>query len=189
MLHSRNFFTILREASFIKGQARRKVIFILTIFFALGFAIFSFSQIQAFIFKKQIKIREENIQKQIQNIEKDYKNDIYGAETPEKTYQLFLEALQNKDIDLASKYFILEKQEEYKKLLTQIENNGQWEEMMDDLMLSKNQQGKYQDKETYMIEIINDKNESVSTIIFKIPIIKFGTDIKKPSNIWKIFNF
>ena len=170
-------------------MSHSKFIIILTILFVLGFVIFFFPQIQASIFKKQIKMGEGSIQKQIQNLEKSYKNDIYGAETPEKTYQLFLGALKNKDINLASKYFILEKQEEYKKLLTQIEKNGQWEEMMNDLLLSKNQQGKYQDEETYAIEVINNKNESVSTIVFKIPIIKFGTDAKKPSNIWKIVSF
>lgn len=167
----------------------KKAFLILTILFVLVFVFFFFSQFQAFIFKKQIKIREEIIKKQIQNLERDYKNDIYGAETPEKTYQLFLEALKNKDVDLASKYFILEKQEEYKKLLIQIENNTQWEEMMSDLLLSENQLGKYQDKETYVIEVVNRKNESVSTIVLKIPIIKFGTDTRKPSNIWKIVNF
>ena len=167
----------------------KKFLIVLILSFCLGFIIFGFSKIQTFVFKKQIKMREESIQKQTQNLEESYKNDIYGAETPEKTYRLFLEALKNKDIDLASKYFILEKQEEYKKLLIQIDKNGQWEEMMHDLLLLKNQKGGYQDEETYIIEVVNDKNESVSTIVLKIPTIKLGTDIRTPSHIWKIVNF
>lgn len=167
----------------------KKVIFVLTILFVLGFVIFFFPRIQVFMFKKQIKMREESIQKQTQNLEESYKNDIYGAETPEKTYQSFLEALKNKDINLASKYFIQEKQEEYKKLLTQIDKNGQWKEMIIDLLLPQNQKGKYLDKETYMIEVINDKKEEVTTIVLKIPTIKLGTDIRTLSHIWKIVNF
>ena len=33
--------------------------------------------------------------------------DTYGGKTPEETLQMFVEALKNEDIDLASKYFML----------------------------------------------------------------------------------
>jgi len=56
--------------------------------------------------------------------EQRYKNDKYGGKTPEETYAMFLEALKKKDIGLASKYFVLDKQEEYKKALKEIDNNG-----------------------------------------------------------------
>lgn len=38
-------------------------------------------------------------------------NDEYGGKTPEETYEMFIAALRAGDIDLASKYFIFDKQE------------------------------------------------------------------------------
>jgi len=43
-----------------------------------------------------------------------YKKDTYGSTTPEGTLALFIDALKKGDADLASKYFIPEKQVEYK---------------------------------------------------------------------------
>jgi len=57
--------------------------------------------------------------------EQRYKNDKYGGKTPEETYAMFLEALKKKDIELASKYFTLDKQEQYKKALQGVDKNGQ----------------------------------------------------------------
>jgi len=138
---------------------------------------------------RQLKKGLESFNKVIKAEEQKYAQDTYGGKTPEETYQMFLDALKNKDIDLAIKYFAQEKQEEYKKLLTQIEKNGQWEELINDLLLPQNQKGKYLDKETYVIEVINNKKEEVTTIVLKIPTIKLGTDIRTPSNIWKITSF
>lgn len=41
-----------------------------------------------------------------------YKNDPYGGDTPEETMDLFIAALEAGDIELASRYFVVEKQKE-----------------------------------------------------------------------------
>lgn len=41
--------------------------------------------------------------------------DNYGSTTPEGTLALFIEALKKGDAELASKYFLVEKQKEYKE--------------------------------------------------------------------------
>ncbi|TSA56814.1 hypothetical protein D4R42_02795, partial [bacterium] len=69
---------------------------------------------QARQYKKDAEILSRKIQEQA----KEYAADTYGGETPEKTYGMFLQALKMEDIDLASKYFILDKQEEYKQFFT-----------------------------------------------------------------------
>ncbi|MEK7091942.1 MAG: hypothetical protein AAB900_03060 [Patescibacteria group bacterium] len=51
---------------------------------------------------------------QIENLKEAYRQDTYGATTPEGTLKLFIEAFQKGDVDLASKYFVVEKQEEYR---------------------------------------------------------------------------
>ena len=49
-----------------------------------------------------------------------YKQDIYGGETPEETLQMYIEALENRDFELASKYFVLKDQERELKELNEI---------------------------------------------------------------------
>ncbi|MCX6713260.1 MAG: hypothetical protein NTY66_03585 [Candidatus Vogelbacteria bacterium] len=46
---------------------------------------------------------------------KAYRADTYGSTTPEGTLALFIDALKKGDADLAAKYFVVEKQPEYKK--------------------------------------------------------------------------
>jgi len=37
-----------------------------------------------------------------------FKQDTYGGKTPEETFNMFVDALKNEDIDLAVKYFVLD---------------------------------------------------------------------------------
>ncbi|MBU4536647.1 hypothetical protein KJ603_01240 [Patescibacteria group bacterium] len=46
------------------------------------------------------------------------KQDVYGGKTPEETLEMYIKALENRDFELASKYFVLEDQEkEYEELV------------------------------------------------------------------------
>jgi len=47
-----------------------------------------------------------------------YAEDKYGGDTPEETLQLFIDALKAGDVELASKYFVVEKQKEIAGELT-----------------------------------------------------------------------
>jgi len=51
------------------------------------------------------------------SLEEPYKKDIYGGKTPEETWAMFLDALKKGDIELASKYFVVEKREIYQEEL------------------------------------------------------------------------
>lgn len=137
---------------------------------------------------RQLKKGVENFNQAINATQEKYANDPYGGTTPEETYQLFLEALKKQDIDLASKYFILDKQEEYKNLFTQIKNSGQWDNMLADLLSLRNQKGKM-DGDDYVIEVINQDNVSVATIIIKKPVLILGSERREISNLWKITQF
>ena len=65
-------------------------------------------------FSPQAKINREtqkNYEKYLEwerNYEKAMKEDTYGGKTPEETLQMFIEALRKEDIELASKYFMIE---------------------------------------------------------------------------------
>jgi len=45
-----------------------------------------------------------------ENLKKAYTEDTYGGATPEETLDMFIAALGAKDVALASKYFVIEKQ-------------------------------------------------------------------------------
>ena len=52
------------------------------------------------------------------NLNELYKKDTYGGSTPEETLALFIDALKKGDVELASKYFVPEKQKKMAEDLT-----------------------------------------------------------------------
>ena len=54
----------------------------------------------------------QEIKEKSENLKNLYKEDNYGGTTPEETWALFVDALKKGDTDLASKYFVVEKQEQ-----------------------------------------------------------------------------
>ena len=75
-----------------------------------------------------------------ERLEKPYREDTYGGAAPEETWVMFLGALRAGDIELASKYFAVEKQEEYKEILekTKQENKlNEWIKEMEGLKKSE----------------------------------------------------
>lgn len=56
--------------------------------------------------------------------EKPYREDKYGGKTPEETYDMFLDALRKGDTTLASKYLVIEKQDDWKKTLGEYKDNN-----------------------------------------------------------------
>jgi len=63
-------------------------------------------------------------------------SDTIGGSTPEETWQMFLTALRAEDLDLASKYFVLSKQEENKEWFEKVKEKGLLDEMMQDLTVA-----------------------------------------------------
>lgn len=69
----------------------------------------------------------------IEKMEDQYKNDRYGGKTPEETFDLFIEALKKEDVELASKYFVIPKQEGWKSTLEQYKTKGLLASFIDEL--------------------------------------------------------
>ncbi len=76
---------------------------------------------------------EYRINRFFENLNNEYAKDTYGGDTPEETLQLFIEALKKGDTDLASKYFVLDKQEKWKGDLAKIKDKGLLGDMVKDL--------------------------------------------------------
>ena len=62
-----------------------------------------------------------------------YTEDKYGGKTPEETYDMFIEALQKEDIELASKYFVINKQDDWLKTLGEIKDSSSLEKFISEL--------------------------------------------------------
>jgi len=57
------------------------------------------------------------------NYEETMKNDTYGGKTPQETLDLFVAALRNDDLELASKYFALGSSLDKNDWLLELKNN------------------------------------------------------------------
>ena len=123
---------------------------------------------------------QKAVQELAENLERvkreDYERamaDTYGGKTPQETLQMYIEAVEKGDYELASKYFIGDKQaEELEKLkntkndvlktyLGYIKNVFPWRSSLDD--------------KNFVMEAKTDLGPSI--------FIRF---IKYPNNIWKI---
>jgi len=138
---------------------------------------------------RQYKKDAEILARKIQEKAEEYAVDTYGGKTPEETYGMFLQALKIEDIDLASKYFILDRQEEYRQFFTDIKNNNKWDEMIEDLFNLDNQKGKMKENNTYVIRVYNTENYLIAQAVLKIPLNFVVTEKEPLSNIWKMIEF
>lgn len=110
-------------------------------------------------------------------VEEIYRQDKYGGKTPEETFNLFLTALEKGDLDLASKYFVVDKQDEWRQNLEKIKANGHLAEMVEDLG-GADLTEKDDFEATYYVKSVSDQGEELWT-----PIILHRV---KLSGIWKI---
>lgn len=102
------------------------------------------------------KSPEYQAQKEAEQIKKEYAEDPYGGDTPEETLRLFIDALKQGDTDLAAKYFVLDKQEQWREDLSQIQEKGLLDEMVRDLEREKERKDIGDDKSN--VYIYNNEN-------------------------------
>ena len=107
-------------------------------------------------------------------LKRAYETDIYGGETPDETLALFIEALKKGDIDLASKYFVVEKQEEMRGEFGIGKENNNIDFLIGFLENSKGSQ------------INQNEYEFVVTEKEKI-IMSFNLVLNTQTNKWKIY--
>src|SRR3989338_2957114 len=81
--------------------------------FVAGFAVIIVLAFGALYYLNYYNSPEQKALRYYADLEKQYAEDTYGGKTPEETLQLFIDALKAGDIDLASKYFVVEKQGEW----------------------------------------------------------------------------
>ena len=121
--------------------------------------------------------------------------DTYGGQTPEETYDLFLAALKNEDVELASKYFILEDQESWTLTLNQFKEDGFLEEIIQELENIKSKWTKIETNDPnvasfqYTVVIEEDTTSTFEGEEIVIPAGNYTNEVvfnKYPSKVWKI---
>ena len=112
----------------------------------------------------------------LKDLKRAYDEDTYGGKTPEETLSLFIDALKKGDTDLASKYFVPEKQEEWKENLEKVKERNQLNSMINDL--TNAERGKDLSSETSRFVVANSSNEVIT--VFNIS--------KIPNGVWKILD-
>ena len=121
-------------------------------------------------------VREKRaLVKYFEDIEEEYRNDMYGGATPEETLALFISALEAEDVDLASKYFLPDEREKWSALLNRAVAENRVERM-------KNEMG--------MLSLSNkNHNEAFFTLANAQNVVEVIVSLKKnQNNIWKIIS-
>lgn len=104
--------------------------------------------------------------------------DTYGGKTPQETLDMFVDALRKEDIELASKYFLLDEnlsKEEWLANLTTINSRGLIGDMAQDISTAEFYKSLYDGNQQFVI-YNQDRTDSL--------IINFV--FNRYSNIWKI---
>ncbi len=132
---------------------------------------------------------QENIDKYnsfISTFEAAMKADTYGGKTPQETLNMFIDALKKGDIDLASKYFILDTNVNSPDYLTR----KKWEDGLNDPSLKSSLNG-IADK---LLKAVPDIKNISTQNDYKFAVFKDNGDLdiyinmelNKYSNVWKI---
>jgi|SRR3989344_5070180 len=116
---------------------------------------------------------ERNIKKTIENENRPYLEDTYGGKTPKETLELFIAVVEKEDFDLASKYFVLSKQEEWRERMTEGKKNDDLNKF---LKLIDDEIGILSSADPLWIS--EDHYISTNSVLFEY--------VKYPQGIWKI---
>lgn len=90
--------------------------------------------------------------------EEQLRNDKYGGKTPEETFDMFIAALEKGDVELASKYFILNKQEQWRKTLEEYKTSNLLSDFVSEL---ESQRSRW---------VVNSKSET-GTAVFDYQVV------------------
>lgn len=103
-------------------------------------------------------------------LEKPYREDVYGGATPEETWGLFLNALRNGDIDLASKYFVVEKQGSWKKTIINTKEAGKLDKVIKNISVPLQKEKNYLqgEKAYFYYELRDEKTKEIynNSVVF-----------------------
>lgn len=118
-------------------------------------------------------------------LQQRYQDDTYGGSTPEETLALFIDALKKGDVDLASKYFEIKKQDEAKNTLITLSKNEKYiSEISKAVIKKRNSEGTAEF--TYQSFLQEPTKVEGTNIIIPVGPILNSLVLQKINNKWKI---
>ena len=141
------------------------------------------------------KYQTWQLNREYNKLAEPYYNDTYGGATPEETYDLFIQALKNEDTELASKYFVIEKQDDWLKTLGEYYKNNILPDFVDELEKTSEEWARTPESNDSTVSFEYDvfiKKGTTTTIdgqVVEIPEGKYTNESifeKYPSGVWKI---
>lgn len=138
--------------------SKRKIIFIVLVVVALGALLIwlgpgFYNDYKTWQFTKQMNQVAEELDKAKKDEYQAMMADTYGGKTPTATLKLYIAAVEKGDYELASKYFVEEKQEEWKNNLSKADSAGKLENLLSPLKNIDMESGYYSsDKRIYSVD-------------------------------------
>ena len=152
----------------IKKITKWKKILIVVGIFAVVITGLDFLRIA--YFPTEVEKFDKAVKEFEQGLQDYYKSDVYGGETPEITYNLFIGALKNNDTELASKYFFLSDWDKKKLEFNEKKEQGNLDEYLTNLP-------KWEELEERQGE--EGVREYIYTVIFDKDIIRYNKLLKE----------
>ncbi len=176
--------------SFFKGKVGFLVLVVVAVLVVIG--LLNFSDIVDAVHGK---LEAWKYQRMVDKMTAPYKNDKYGGKTPEETFDLFIDALKKEDIDLASKYFVIPKQESWKKTLGEYKKQNILADLITELESNRKKWIKNTGSDHNVVEfnfttkVVKESEASFGSQKLKIPAGNYTNTTQfqmYPSGIWKI---
>ncbi len=143
----------------------------------LGLIVLGMIALYAFRYMRMRNSPEYRAEQQIKEVRKQYAEDSYGGNTPEETLQLFISALKKGDTELAAKYFVLDKQNQWREDLAKMKDRNLLEVMIKDLESA--QRGNDLNENSARFVISNEQKEVTAMVSIS----------KSANGKWKIIDF
>jgi len=129
-------------------KSRKKFWIVIGAFLAFVLLLFGYIFWQAFdlwLGQRRVERTAEAWRKAEQKLYEMQLADTYGGKTPQETLRMYIEAVEKGDYELASKYFVIEKQEKWKRTLQETKAANKLESLLSLLRTAMNSQGEYSD--------------------------------------------
>lgn len=138
--------------------SRKKIIFIALVVVVLGALLIwlgpgFYNDYKNWQFTKQVNQVAEELDRAGKDEYQSMMADTYGGKTPQETLKMYIEAVEKGDYDLASRYFVFDKQEEWKKNLSKAAEAGKIGNLLLPLQNLNIKNGYYSsDKKIYSVD-------------------------------------
>jgi hypothetical protein len=168
-------------------QPKSKKIKFIIWFVILVFGVYALIWVYENYFSKkaqETKQQQKNYEKYLtwkSSYEKAMSEDTYGGKTPEETLNLFIEALKKEDLELASKYFVLnsngQRDPKWLEALQKTKEAGKLKEVIELLSKAKPDLDARISQDNFVFSARDSKGK----VLLDIDLI-----FNQYSNIWKI---